>query len=140
MMMNHAISPLAFLLLLGVISSSDGFTLKRAHLSEGVRLSSSCLNMGGFLDGSQKKSDIMQREDDAMWIDEDDAGPSWNPFAPKPKKDAPAPAPAPAPAATKASTGGFPWQKKKAAAPPPPEPEPEKPKGGSGAFKLPWDK
>uniref|UniRef100_A0A7S1ZI50 Uncharacterized protein n=1 Tax=Trieres chinensis TaxID=1514140 RepID=A0A7S1ZI50_TRICV len=129
----------AVVFVFGIIAKSDGFhvpTTNRAAPGKGVV---SRLEMGGFLDGKYGKSDIMKEEDDAMWIDENDTGPSWNPFAAKPAaKAAPKQAAPPPPVAKKPTGGGFPWQKKKAPPPPEPEPEPEPPK--SGAFKFPWQK
>ena len=76
--------------------------------------------------GSQKKSDIMQREDDAMWVEDPNdkssgGGGLWNPFAIAKGLDDPDQV-----AARKARSN----------TPPPPPPEPKK----SGGFKFPWDK
>ena len=76
--------------------------------------------------GSQKKSDIMQREDDAMWVEDPEDKPSggggfWNPFAIAKGLDDP----------DQVTT-----RKAKSKTPPPPPPEPKK----SGGFKFPWDK
>ena len=77
--------------------------------------------------GSQKKSDIMQREDDAMWVEDPDdkssgGGGFWNPFAIAKGLDD----------AEQVAT-----RKAKANSPAPaPPPEPKK----SGGFKFPWDK
>lgn len=76
--------------------------------------------------GSQKKNDIMKREDDAMWVEDSDDKPSggggfWNPFAIAKGLDDPDQV-----AARKARSN----------TPPPPPPEPKK----SGGFKFPWDK
>lgn len=100
---------------------------------------SSCLSMGGFLEGKGKKNEIMKREDEAMWVDEGDTGGGWNPFAKKaPAAKAPAPAAkkAPASAAKKAPALVNPFAKKapveKAVAAPP--------KKAASGFKFPWDK
>ena len=79
--------------------------------------------------GSQKKSDIMQREDDAMWIEDPDDKPSggggfWNPFAIAKGLDD-----ADQVAARKARSNT-----------PPPAPAPPEPKKSGGGFKFPWDK
>ena len=96
-----------------------------------------------FLDGSQKKNDIMTREDDAMWVDDDDQGVNWNPFAakkapPMPKASTPPPPP---PAAKKAPAASpFSFFAKKSTPEPEPVPEPVEPPERAGGFKFPWDK
>ena len=96
-----------------------------------------------FLDGSQKKNDIMTREDDAMWVDDDDQGVNWNPFAakkapPMPKASTPPPPP---PAAKKAPAASpFSFFAKKSTPEPEPVPEPVEPPKKAGGFKFPWDK
>mmetsp|Transcript_21788 Transcript_21788/g.32060 ORF Transcript_21788/g.32060 Transcript_21788/m.32060 type:complete len:132 (+) Transcript_21788:198-593(+) len=120
------------------IACSHGFTIPS---STSPQRTSTALN-GGFLDGGKKKTDIMQREDDAMWVDDGDSssGGGWNPFAAKPKAAPKAAAPKAviekAPASIKKPMS-MPWQKKPAPKPVvEPTPEPPKPAG----FKFPWDK
>mmetsp|Transcript_24013 Transcript_24013/g.69006 ORF Transcript_24013/g.69006 Transcript_24013/m.69006 type:complete len:116 (+) Transcript_24013:52-399(+) len=81
---------------------------------------------GGFLNGSEKKSDLMQREDDAMWVEDPNdekssagGGGFWNPFAIAKNLDDPK-------------------SNKKTPAQRAPQP-PLKPKKSNG-FKFPWDK
>uniref|UniRef100_A0A7S0AX19 Uncharacterized protein n=1 Tax=Minutocellus polymorphus TaxID=265543 RepID=A0A7S0AX19_9STRA len=77
---------------------------------------------GGFLDGSGKKTDIMKREDDAMYVEDPSDKPSggWNPFAIAKNLDDPKQVEA---------------RKARSKTPPPPPTEPKK----SGGFKFPWD-
>eukprot|EP00591_Stephanopyxis_turris_P000769 CAMPEP_0195513494 /NCGR_PEP_ID=MMETSP0794_2-20130614/5133_1 /TAXON_ID=515487 /ORGANISM="Stephanopyxis turris, Strain CCMP 815" /LENGTH=139 /DNA_ID=CAMNT_0040641519 /DNA_START=84 /DNA_END=503 /DNA_ORIENTATION=+ len=139
-MTNRFIIPLAFISVLSIIArtSVNGFVVPAPYrtITRGIS-SVSHLEMGGFLDGSQKKNDIMEKEDAAMWVDEDDSGPSWNPFAAKaPKKAAPPPPPTSKGASKPALS--FSWQKE--AKTPEPEPVIEAPKKESAGFKFPWDK
>ena len=73
--------------------------------------------------GSGKKTDIMKREDDAMYVEDPSDKPSggWNPFAIAKNLDDPKQVEA---------------RKARSKSPPPPPPEPKK----SGGFKFPWDK
>lgn len=105
-----------------IIARSNGFVVKNDSSRRASIASRTSLN-GGFLDGSGKKSDVMKKEDDAMWI-EDDGGSSgggiWNPFAIAKSLDDPKPKQTP---------------KAKQAAKAPPEPAKK-----SSGFKFPWDK
>lgn len=113
------------------LKSSSSFQVSK-------RTTSSSLLMGGFLDGRAPRIDVRDKEDDAMWVDEDDdasGGGGWNnPFASKEKAPPPPP---PSPAKAKAPSFSLFGQKKAPA--PAPAPPPPPPKSSSG-FKFPWDK
>mmetsp|Transcript_1020 Transcript_1020/g.2616 ORF Transcript_1020/g.2616 Transcript_1020/m.2616 type:complete len:123 (+) Transcript_1020:51-419(+) len=99
-------------------------TPQQARTGGPVTSSSSSLEMGGFLDGRGKKIEIREKEDAAMWVDENDTG-GWNPFSKKnvePKQSV-AKKGKPAPVAAK---------KKKE--------EPKKAPPSTSGFKFPWDK
>ncbi len=91
--------------------------------------------LNNFLDGGVKKNDIMQREDEAMWIDENDTGGGWNPFASKKKAPPPPVAKKAAPVAQKKAAAAPSFFGKKKSTPPPTPPEPK-----ASGFKFPWDK
>ena len=98
-----------------------------------VTKSQTTTSLNNFLDGKFGKTDVMKREDEAMWVDDSDEVANWNPFAKK--KSTPPPPPPPPP--KKAAAPSFSFFGKKAPEPEP-EPIPEPPK--SSGFKFPWDK
>ena len=107
-----------------------------------ITTSSSSLLMGGFLDGRAPKIDIRDKEDDAMWIEDENendmaaggSGGGWNPFAPK--KTAKASPPPPTTAKASKSTVSRFGQKKKAQTSAPTT----SPTKSDSGFKFPWDK
>ena len=104
-----------------ILAVSDGFS-PCCWVREGrCHLDSTALEMGGFLDGRVPKNDIMKREDDAMWVEDEESGKSegWNPFKIAASFDPP-----------KKKAG----QKKIA-----PEPKEAPKKKSAGGFKMPWD-
>lgn len=120
-------------LVASIIACGDGYIMNRPHhdlrSTTMTSSSSSVLEMGGFLDGKGKKNDIMEKEDAAMWVDdEDDAGGAggWNPFAKKTVATK-------QPAAKKGGKAAPPAKKGKPAVV-----EPKK--AADGGFKFPWDK
>lgn len=80
--------------------------------------------MGGFLEGRVPKNDIMKKEDEAMWVDDEgsdsESGGGWNPFKIASSFDSP--------------------KKKAAPSKKGPAKKKEEPSKKAGGFKMPWDK
>jgi hypothetical protein len=125
-MMHHPVTAAALLVMTVLVCSMMMMTCHAFAPMLTVRdhTSDTALEMGGFLDGKYDKSDIMKKEDDAMWIDDEPTAggkkkEGWNPFKiaqsfeqPAKKKAAPAAKKAPPPPPAKKQPGfKFPWDK-----------------------------
>jgi hypothetical protein len=130
----------------------NGISKTNQH-SVGRRTTTTSIGMGGFLEGRMPKNDIMKREDDAMWVEDDEAskkdgGQPWNPFTKSNKNNnnnnqkaagagiAPSLLAAQAP---KRKVVASTTNKKKTTGTAP-SPTATPPKKNGNAFKMPWDK